>query len=207
MTSSEIELPGGVRGRPLAVEGAWEFAPPVHGDARGVFVSPYQEPAFVEAVGHPLPVVQTNQNRSAAGVIRGVHFVLGQEKLVHCSRGRALDLVVDLRVGSPTFGAWDAVEMDDESFRALYFPPGTGHAFAARADDTVMSYLVSTSYDPEAERTVHPLDAELALPWPAGADPILSARDRDAPTLRGAAERGLLPHYPEVPHVARPARQ
>ncbi|MEV1294069.1 dTDP-4-dehydrorhamnose 3,5-epimerase [Pseudonocardia sp. NPDC049635] len=187
-----------MRIRPLAVEGAVEFSPPVHGDARGVFVSPYQEPAFVETVGHPLAVVQTNQNRSAAGVVRGVHYVAdppGQEKFVHCVRGRALDVVVDLREGSPTFGRWDVVEMDDVAFRGLYFPAGTGHAFRALTDDTVMSYLVTTNYDPELERTVHPLDPELALPWTGGPAPVLSARDRDAPMLRDAAAAGLLPAH------------
>ena len=196
--AEERALAGGMRVRPLAVEGAVEFSPPVHGDARGVFVSPYQEPAFVAAVGHPLAVVQTNQNRSAAGVVRGVHYVAdppGQEKFVHCVRGRALDVVVDLREGSPTFGRWDAVEMDDREFRGLYFPAGTGHAFLALAEDTVMSYLVTTNYDPDLERTVHPLDPELALPWTGGAAPVLSGRDRGAPTLRAAAAAGLLPPY------------
>lgn len=189
---------GGMRVRPLAVEGAVEFSPPVHGDARGVFVSPYQEPAFVEAVGHPLAVVQTNQNRSSAGVVRGVHYVAdppGQEKFVHCVRGRALDIVVDLREGSPTFGRWDSVEMDDRSFRALYFPAGTGHAFLALADDTVMSYLVTTNYDPDLERTVHPLDPDLALPWPSGIEPVLSAKDADAPSFAHARDAGLLPDW------------
>lgn len=184
--------------RELAVCGAYEFSPPVHSDGRGMFVSPYQEPAFVRTVGHSLTAVQTNQNRSAAGVVRGIHYVCdppGQEKYVHCVRGRAMDIVVDIREGSPTFGLWDIVDMDDRTFRSLYFPVGVGHAFLAVEDDTVMSYLVSTNYDPALERTIHPLDDDLALPWPDDEPPTLSNRDSTAPTLRAAAELGLLPAF------------
>jgi dTDP-4-dehydrorhamnose 3,5-epimerase/epimerase EvaD len=180
------------------VAGALEFTPTVHRDDRGLFVSPFQEPAFVAATGHRLTVAQTNHNRSARGVLRGVHFTTtppGQAKYVYCSRGRALDVVVDLRLGSPTYGRWDAAELDDESFRAMYFPVGVGHAFLALTDDTLMSYLVTSSYVAEHERTVHPLDPDLALPWPAGSDFVLSARDSGAPMLADAEAAGLLPRY------------
>ncbi|WP_369389919.1 dTDP-4-dehydrorhamnose 3,5-epimerase family protein [Streptomyces sp. CG1] len=187
-----------MRTRELAVAGAFEFTPRAHTDARGRFVSPLQEEPFLAAVGRPFPVAQTNHSRSARGVLRGVHFTTappGQAKYVHCARGRALDVVVDLRVGSPTFGVWDQVDMDEESCRAAYYPEGVGHAFLALANDTVMSYLVTTGYRAELEQAVSPLDKELALPWPRDLTPLLSERDRIAPTLAEAAARGVLPRY------------
>jgi 5-epimerase len=184
--------------RPLAVTGAFEFTPTVYKDDRGLFVSPFQEPAFVAATGHRHMLAQTNHNRSARGVVRGVHFTQtppGQAKYVHCARGRALDVVVDLRTGSPTFGRWDLVEMDDESFRSMYFPVGVGHAFIALADDTVMSYVVTSSYVPEHELSINPLDPDLRLPWPEGLDYVLSERDSAAPSFKEAEAAGLLPRY------------
>jgi dTDP-4-dehydrorhamnose 3,5-epimerase/epimerase EvaD len=184
--------------RPLAVTGAFEFTPTIYEDNRGLFVSPFQQPAFVAATGHRHTLAQTNHNRSAHGVVRGVHFTLtppGQAKYVHCARGRALDVVVDLRTGSPTFGRWDVVEMDDESFRSMYFPVGVGHAFIALADDTVMSYVVTSSYVPEHELSINPLDPDLGLPWPQGLDYVLSERDSTAPSFKEAEAAGLLPRY------------
>src|SRR5262249_29186701 len=151
--------------------------------------APYQEAAFVAAVGAPLRVAQANHSVSRAGVIRGGHFAdvpPGQAKYLYCPRGALLDVVVDLRVGSPTFGAHHAVRLDSESYRAIYLAEGLGHAFCALADDTVASYLCSTPYNPAAERTVNPLDPELALPWPADLTQILSERDAAAPTLAEA---------------------
>ncbi len=193
-----------VRTRELAVAGAFEFTPEVHADRRGMFVSPMQEEAFLAAVGRPFPVAQTNHSRSARGVLRGVHFTTappGQAKYVHCARGRALDVVVDLRLGSPTFGARDTVDMDEGTCRAAYYPEGVGHAFLALEDDTVMSYLVSTGYRAERELALDPLDKDLALPWPAGIDFVLSDRDRVAPGLAQATAQGLLPRHADCVRV------
>jgi epimerase EvaD len=185
-----------MRVRRLAVDGAFEFTPDCYRDDRGLFVSPMQERAFVAATGHRFPVAQINHSRSARDVLRGLHYTAtppGQAKYVHCAHGRAMDVVVDIRIGSPTFGAWDVVEMDVTSFRAVYLPVGVGHAFLALNDDTVMSYLVTSDYQPELEHAIDPLDPELALPWPADVEFILSERDRDAPAL--AAARSRLPRY------------
>jgi epimerase EvaD len=183
--------------RALEVEGAFEFTPKAFPDERGVFVAPFQEPAFVKAVGAPLfPVAQTNHSRSGRDVVRGIHFTVtppGTAKYVYCPRGRARDIVVDIRVGSPTFGRWDSVLLDQDGFRAMYLPVGVGHAFVALEDDTVMSYLLSGSYEAENELAVSPLDPALALPVPA--DPVMSPRDRAAPTLAEARELGLLPDH------------
>nr|AGS49623.1 dTDP-4-dehydrorhamnose 3,5-epimerase [uncultured bacterium esnapd12] len=184
--------------RELAVSGAFEFTPDPKRDGRGVFVSPLQDEAFVGAVGHRFPVAQVNHIVSARSVLRGLHFTTappGQCKYVHCARGRALDVIVDIRVGSPSFGCWDAVEMDTERYRAVYFPKGTGHAFLALEDDTVMSYLVSTPYVPEYEQAIDPFDPALALPWPTDLQVILSDRDAAAVDLATAKQRGLLPDY------------
>lgn len=186
--------------RPLSIGGAYVFTPPVFRDDRGLFVSPYQDPAFVETIGHSHVTAQTNINVSARGVVRGIHYTRtppGQAKYVYCVHGRALDVVVDLRVGSPTFGAWDAVEMDGDNFVAMYFPVGVGHTFIALEDHTAMSYLVTSPYEPANELAVHPLDPQIGLPWPEGLETHLSERDRLAPTLAQARDAGLLPRWSE----------
>ena len=185
-----------MKARELSIAGAWVFEPAVFPDARGVFAAPYQAAVFREALGFDLTVAQTNHSVSARGVIRGVHFAdvpPGQAKYVYCPRGALLDVVVDVRVGSPTFGAHEAVELDDRSCRAVYLAEGLGHAFLALADDTVMAYLCSTPYTPGAEHGIDPLDPALDLPWPAGLEPLLSEKDAAAPTLSDAAASGLLP--------------
>jgi epimerase EvaD len=188
-----------MRARRLAVDGAFEFTPQTFPDQRGLFVSPFQEPAFVGAVGHPLfPVAQTNFSLSQRGVLRGLHFTAtppGTAKYTCCVRGQALDIVFDLRSGSPTYGKWDAVVLDGDSFRSLYFPVGVGHAFLALEDHTLMSYLISGSYVPEHELAVHPLDPALRLPVPDAIEPLLSPRDSAAPTLAEAERAGILPDY------------
>ncbi|MFF9980374.1 dTDP-4-dehydrorhamnose 3,5-epimerase family protein [Streptomyces erythrochromogenes] len=183
-----------MKARELAVPGAVEYTPTRHADDRGLFVSTFEERAF----GPLFPVRQASQSLSRKGVVRGVHYTAvspGTEKYVHCPRGSALDFVVDLRVGSPTFGTWDSVVLDDRTFRAVYLPPGVGHAFVALEDDTVISYLLSTGYVAEHELSVSVLDPELGLPIPRDITPILSQRDRLAITLAEAAAEGVLPLF------------
>ncbi|MBV8931538.1 MAG: dTDP-4-dehydrorhamnose 3,5-epimerase family protein [Kutzneria sp.] len=184
--------------RELAISGAWEFVPTVFPDERGTFAAPFQEAAFTEAVGHPLRVAQVNHSVSRRGTIRGVHFAdvpPSQAKYVYCSRGAALDVVVDIRVGSPTFGQWEAVRLDSAEFRAVYVSEGLGHSFVALGDNTSVTYLCTQGYNPSAEHGITPLDPELGLPWPDESRPILSAKDLAAPTLAGAAAAGQLPRY------------
>lgn len=182
----------------LAVRDSFAFTPDRFPDERGLFVAPFQEAALREALGHRLTVAQTNHSVSRRGTIRGVHFAdtpPGQAKYVYCPRGALLDVVVDLRIGSPTFGHWDMVRLDSVEFRAVYVAEGLGHAFAALEDDTAMAYLCSTGYHPAAEHAVNPFDAELALPWPDERAPIVSEKDRAAPTLAEAEAAGTLPDY------------
>jgi epimerase EvaD len=193
--------------RELAVRDAYEFVPKTFSDHRGLFVAPFQEATLVEALGHPLRLEQTNHSVSRRGTIRGVHFSdtpPGQAKYVYCPRGALLDVVVDLRTGSPTFGRWDAVRLDSTDFHAVYLAEGLGHAFVALEEDTAMAYLCSTGYDPVAEHGIGPLDPELGLPWPAGPPPLLSEKDKSAPSLADALAAGMLPRYDDcVAHYER----
>ena len=184
--------------RLLRIEGACVFTPRQFADERGVFLEWYQASVLEKEIGHPLAVAQANSSVSRRGVVRGVHYAdvpPGQAKYVYCPRGAVLDVVVDLRVGSPTYGEHDSVVLDERDRRAIYIAEGLGHAFCALTDDASLTYLVSTPYDPARERSVHPLDRALALPWPADAEPVLSPRDAAAPPLGAAAAAGALPSY------------
>jgi dTDP-4-dehydrorhamnose 3,5-epimerase len=182
--------------RELAVPDSYVLDLVPHGDSRGRFTEWYRADVLGEAVGHPLPLAQANHSVSARGVLRGVHFALvppGQAKYIYCPAGRVLDVVVDVRVGSPTFGVHDAVLLDSETPRAVYLAEGLGHAFVSLADASSVTYLVSTGYSPGREFGVHPMDPELDLPWPADVEFEFSAKDRAAPSLAEAREQGLLP--------------
>jgi epimerase EvaD len=174
--------------RELAVRDVFEFTPRVFPDARGEFVAPFQEEPFFKAVGHPLGLAQSNHYADVPP---------GQAKYVYCPRGSLLDLVVDVRVGSPTFGRWDVALLDPSTFRAVYIPEGVAHGFVALEDDTVLSYLCSTAYNPAAEHGINPLDPALDLPWPDDIEPLLSEKDLAAPTLAEAKAAGVLPSYPD----------
>ena len=182
--------------RPL-IEGAFEITPFQHGDARGAFLELYKQDEITAELGYPLRLAQANISISQAGVLRAVHFAdvpPGQAKYVTCTRGAGLDVVVDLRVGSPTFGQWEGVLLDDVDRRAVYISEGLGHGFCALTDDATLVYLCSEGYNPGRERTIHALDPELAIEWPV-ATPLLSERDASAPSLAETRERGLLPDY------------
>ncbi|WP_432041925.1 dTDP-4-dehydrorhamnose 3,5-epimerase family protein [Streptomyces cadmiisoli] len=188
-----------MRVRTPAIEGVREFTPQVFGDDRGCFASPFQESAFTQAVGRPLfPVRDISHNVSARGVLRGIHYTAappGRAKYVYCPYGRVLDFLVDLRVGSPTFGRHQTTELSGGDCRALYIPVGVGHAFLSRQDDSIVVYVMSEGYVPEAELAVSPLDPVLGLPLPEGGDLRQSPRDGAAPTLAEARDKGLLPDY------------
>ncbi|TAL19246.1 MAG: dTDP-4-keto-6-deoxy-D-glucose epimerase [Frankiales bacterium] len=182
----------------LKVPGAWVFTPRQFPDPRGVFLEWFKASVLEGAVGHPLTVKQANHSASSRGTLRGVHFAdvpPGQAKYVYCTRGAVLDVVVDIRAGSPTFGVSDAVRLDDVDRRGIYLSEGLGHAFLALTDDANVTYLCSEPYNPTGEHGIHPLDPELGLPWPADVEPLLSEKDAAAPTLAQAQESGLLPSY------------
>jgi dTDP-4-dehydrorhamnose 3,5-epimerase len=184
--------------RPLDVSGAWEITPRQFTDERGVFLESFRGDLLAEAVGHRLDVAQSNVSVSARGTVRGIHFAdvpVGQAKYVTAVRGSLVDFVVDLRVGSPTFGQWDSVLLDTIDRRAVNLAEGLGHAFVALEDDTVAHYLCSAAYNPDAEHGINPLDPAIGLTLPPGVEPLLSPKDAAAPTLEAAAGSGLLPTY------------
>ena len=182
--------------RELAVPDSYVLDLVPHGDARGRFTEWYKAELLASATGFGLTLAQANHSVSARGVLRGVHFALvppGQAKYVYCPAGKVLDVIVDIRVGSPTFGVHDSVLLDSEQPRAVYLAEGLGHAFVSLADGSSVTYLVSTGYAPGREFGVHPLDPALDLPWPDDVEPQLSAKDQAAPSLVEAQEQGLLP--------------
>ena len=193
--------------RELSVPGAFEVTPVQHDDERGSFVEWFREDVFTERTGHPLRLAQANVSVSAVGALRGIHFAQlppGQAKFVTCLHGAAFDVVIDLRTGSPSYGLWDAVVLDDRDRRAVYLPEGVGHAFLALAENTIVSYLCSAPYAPGREHAIHPLDPEIAIAWPTTARdgspliPLLSAKDQAAPLLAAVRDQGLLPSYAEA---------
>jgi dTDP-4-dehydrorhamnose 3,5-epimerase len=193
--------------RELSIADAFEVRPVVHGDDRGAFLEWFRGDRFAEATGHSFTLAQANASVSTAGAVRGIHFAQlppSQAKWVTCLRGAVLDVVVDIRVGSPTYGAWEAVSLDDTDRRAVYLSEGLGHAFMALEDASVVSYLCSTPYAPGREHGVHPLDPAVGIEWPTrGRDgspltPLLSDKDAAAPTLAEAERAGLLPAHDEA---------
>lgn len=187
--------------QPLPIPGAFVHEPVVHGDARGGLHEWFKADEFAEAAGHRFIPAQANMSVSADGVVRGIHFAdvpPGQAKLVMCPAGRVADIIVDLRVGSPTFGEHCVVELGGPEHRIVYLPVGVGHGFVSLADGSAVTYLLSTPYTPDREYGVHPLDPELGLDLEGllgGREPILSERDTAAPTLAQARESGLLPSW------------
>jgi dTDP-4-dehydrorhamnose 3,5-epimerase len=175
----------GINVVPTSLPGVVIVEPTRHGDDRGFFAEVYQRAQFVEH-GLTEEFVQDNHSRSVQGVIRGLHFqdmTAPMVKLVRCTRGRILDVVVDLRVGSPAFGRWVGVELTDENLRQLWVPVGFGHGFATLSPTADLHYRCSGYYAPAAERVVRWNDPDIGIEWPI-AHPILSPRDRAGVTLR-----------------------
>lgn len=190
-----------MRIRQLDIADAYEITPVQWADDRGVFFEWYRFDELQAVLGHPLTLRQANASVSRKGVVRGIHFAdipLGQAKYVTVTHGAVLDYVVDIRVGSPTFGKWDTVLLDTVDRRAVYLAEGLGHAFVSLTDDATVTYLVSDVYQPSREHGINPLDPTVALVFPQEAGtPLLSPKDTDAPGLDEAAAAGLLPTWAE----------
>jgi dTDP-4-dehydrorhamnose 3,5-epimerase len=188
--------------RELAVPGAFEFIPVQHGDSRGLFLEWFKIDPLRSAAGHDLRLAQANMSVSRAGSLRGIHFSdvpPGQAKYVTCPAGAVLDFIVDVRVGSPTFGKVDTVRLDTVDRRAVYLSEGLGHGFLALEDGSTLTYLCSTGYNPAGERTINPLDPAIGLPLqallPDDVPFTLSAKDEAAPSLAEAEAAGWLPNW------------
>ncbi|WP_459550059.1 dTDP-4-dehydrorhamnose 3,5-epimerase family protein [Nocardia sp. X0981] len=177
----------------MSVPGAWVFTPVIRGDDRGAFAETFRASEFEKATGRPFDLLQVNTSVSAAGVLRGIHYTddpPGQAKYVTCVRGAFLDVVVDLRPGSPTFGHWDSVILDDRDRRSVFLAEGLGHAVLSLEDDSTLTYLCSLEYSPEYDHDLDAFDPDLAIDWPVtGRDGrrltyLRSPKDAAAPRLR-----------------------
>lgn len=192
--------------RPLKIAGAYALTPRQWADDRGVFLEWYRGDLLEEQFGVGIGLRQANTSVSRRGVLRGVHFAdvpPGQAKHVTVTHGSALDIIVDIRVGSPTYGQVDAVLLDTVDRRAVYLAEGLGHAFLALEDDTTVSYLVSSTFDPVREHGISPLDPALQIDLPIPLDElIVSEKDAEAPTLDEARQLGILPLWDDVRQYA-----
>ncbi len=166
---------------PIKLEGPILLAPVVHGDERGFFLESYRLGVFEELGIEEF--VQDNQSRSRRGIVRGMHFQPGQAKLVRCVRGAILDVIVDIRRGSPQFGTWEAFPLDDTRHHQLYIPDGFAHGFCVLSELADVTYKTSAYYDPALESGFAYDDPEVAIQWPEDLELAASDRDRRAPTL------------------------
>ncbi len=186
----------------MAIPGAYRIEPEPMMDSRGCFYESVRSSTLLAAAGWELAIRQVNFSSSRRNTLRGIHGTTvppGQAKFITCVRGLALDIAVDIRVGSPTFGRYDVTWQSPQSGTAVYLPDGIGHAFLALTDDTCMCYLCSTEYEPGTMIEIDALDPDLALPWGLKAPPIRSIKDAAAPSLAQAAAAGLLPTYDQCP--------
>ncbi|MBC7592216.1 MAG: dTDP-4-dehydrorhamnose 3,5-epimerase family protein [Salinibacterium sp.] len=188
--------------RELSIPDSYEVTPLQRSDDRGVFLEWYRFDKLEEGAGHPLQLRQGNTSMSKKGVVRGIHFAdipPGQAKYVTCHHGTVLDYVIDIRVGSPTFGQWDTVLLDTVDRKAIYLSEGLGHAFVALTDDATVSYLVTDTYNATREHGINPLDEQIGLVFPPEAgEALLSPKDLEAPTLAEAEVLGLLPTWSDA---------
>lgn len=175
---------------PTRLDGPVLIEPTVHPDSRGFFHETYRRDAYAE-LGVDVDFVQDNHSRSARGVVRGMHFQVGdgQAKLVRCARGSIVDVAVDIRRGSPTFGEWESFELDDERLLQLFVPVGFAHGFCVTSEVADVVYKCSSYYDGELERGIRFDDPDVGVEWPAGLELHPSRRDADAPLLREIADQ------------------
>jgi dTDP-4-dehydrorhamnose 3,5-epimerase len=186
---------------PLKIEGSWVFTPKKFPDDRGSFHEVFKLPFLSDTLGFVFEVKQVNQSVSKAGVIRGIHWAdvpPGQAKYVFCSKGSIWDVVIDIRVGSPTFGQFDGEVISADNGKCVLIQEGLGHVFLSLEDDTVVNYLCSEPFSPTTEHGINPLDADLAIPFGSKISASsfqVSPKDEEAPTLRQAQAANLLPAY------------
>jgi NDP-hexose 5-epimerase len=185
----------------MKVSGAFRITPSQLPDNRGRFFEAWRGGELSELTGRPFTIKQVNFSVSRRNTLRGIHGTMlppGQEKLVTCVRGAALDVVVDLRVGSPTFGMFDTTVQEADSGIGVYLANGLGHAFLALTDDTCMNYLCSEEYVPGTMVDIQALDPAIGIPWNSTGTLVRSEKDAAAPTLAEAVALGLLPTYEQA---------
>jgi dTDP-4-dehydrorhamnose 3,5-epimerase len=188
-----------MKATPLSIDGSWKIEFQRFDDNRGFFYESFKEEDFKIHIGRDFKIKQTNTSSSSKGSVRGIHFAMvppSQAKLVQCQRGSIKDYVIDIRVGSPTFGKFQEVELSESSASAVFIEEGLAHAFVALENHTVVTYYVSEKYNPEREKGINPFDKTLNIKWP-DLELILSEKDKEAITLEESKAQRLLPNYDE----------
>ena len=188
-----------MKAHPLKISGSWKIEFQKFDDNRGFFYESFKEEDFKNQIGRKLNIKQTNTSSSSKGSVRGIHYALvppSQAKLVQCQRGSIKDYVIDIRVGSPTFGQFEVIELNENSASAVFIEEGLAHAFVALENQTVVTYFVTEKYNPEREKGINPFDKTLNVKWP-DVDLILSEKDKQAISLEEAKSQGLLPTLDE----------
>ncbi len=182
---------------PLAIAGCFRAESPVWGDDRGFFREWFKAPDL-SAAGVTFHAQQANLSFSARNVVRGLHYSLadeGQAKTVTCVGGTLVDVLVDIREGSPTFGVVELVELVAEQGTTVYLASGVAHGFCVTSETASLAYLLSSPYNPEKELEINPFDAEIAIPWPLTGEALVSPKDAAAPTLATRRDAGELPVF------------
>jgi dTDP-4-dehydrorhamnose 3,5-epimerase len=188
-----------MKAQPLKISGSWKIEFQKFDDNRGFFYESFIEEDFKKLIGRNLNIKQTNTSSSSKGSVRGIHYALvppSQAKLVQCQRGSIKDYVIDIRVGSPTFGQFEEIELNENSASAVFIEEGLAHAFVALENQTVVTYFVTEKYNPEREKGINPFDKTLKVKWP-DLELILSEKDKQAISLEEAKNQGLLPSFDE----------
>ena len=184
---------------PLKISGSWIIEFQKFEDNRGYFYESFKEEDFQKQIGRKLSIKQTNTSSSSKGSVRGIHYALvppSQAKLIQCQRGSIIDYVIDIRVGSPSFGKFEKIELSENSPTAIFIEEGLAHAFVALENNTFVTYYVSEKFNSEREKGINPFDKTLNVEWP-GLELILSEKDKLANSLEEAKNQGLLPSFDE----------
>jgi dTDP-4-dehydrorhamnose 3,5-epimerase len=186
-----------MKAHPLKISGSWKIEFQKFEDSRGFFFESFKAEEFPKLIGRNFDIKQTNTSSSLKGSVRGIHYALvppSQAKLVQCQRGSIKDYVIDIRIGSPTFGQFEEIALDEKSAGAVFIEEGLAHAFVALENKTIVTYYVSEKYNPEQEKGINPFDKTLNVKWP-DIELILSEKDQVAISLEESKNQGLLPSF------------
>jgi dTDP-4-dehydrorhamnose 3,5-epimerase len=186
-----------MKAHPLKISGSWKIEFQKFEDNRGFFYESFKAEEFQKQFGRNFDIKQTNTSSSSKGSVRGIHYALvppSQAKLVQCQSGSIKDYVIDIRIGSPTFGQFEEITLDEKSASAIFIEEGLAHAFVALENNTIVTYYVSEKYNPEREKGINPFDKTLNVKWP-DIKLILSEKDKEAISLEESKNQGLLPSF------------